>query len=50
MEQVSGEKADIDQEKGRTLEEMSSLVLDITQRIAAKKAQLAPVIKGKHRD
>lgn len=50
MEQVSGEKANIDQEKGRTLEEMSSLVLDITQRIAAKKAQLAPVIKGKLRD
>jgi hypothetical protein len=48
MEQVSEEKANIDQEKGQTLEDMSSLVLELTQRIAAKKAQLAPIIKGKH--
>lgn len=46
--QVSGEKANVDQEKGQTLEEMSSLVLELTQQIATKKAQLAPVIKGKH--
>lgn len=45
MEQVSGEKANIDQKKGQTLEEMSSLVLELTQRIATKKAQLAPIIK-----
>lgn len=48
MEQVSGEKANVDHEKGQTLEEMSSLVLELTQRIATKKAQLAPIIKGKH--
>ncbi|XP_021936046.1 intraflagellar transport protein 81 homolog [Zootermopsis nevadensis] len=45
MEQVSGEKANVDHEKGQTLEEMSSLVLELTQRIATKKAQLAPIIK-----
>lgn len=48
MEQVSGEKANIDQKKAQTLNEMSSLVLELTQRIATKKAQLAPIIKGKH--
>lgn len=48
MEQVSGEKANIDQKKGQTLNEMSSLVLELNQRIATKKAQLAPIIKGKH--
>jgi hypothetical protein len=48
MEQVSGEKASIDQRKGQTLEEMSSLVLELTQRIATKKAQLAPIIKGNY--
>ena len=46
IEEVSGEKASIDHEKGQTLEEMSALVLELTQRIASKKAQLAPVIKG----
>ncbi|XP_067006845.2 intraflagellar transport protein 81 homolog [Anabrus simplex] len=45
MELVSGEKANIDQQKGQTLEEMSTLVLQISQRIASKKAQLAPIIK-----
>jgi intraflagellar transport protein 81 len=45
MEQVSGEKANIDQRKGQTLNEMSSLVLELNQRIATKKAQLAPIIK-----
>ncbi|PSN57775.1 hypothetical protein C0J52_07269 [Blattella germanica] len=45
MEQVSGEKANIDQEKGQTLEEISNLVLELGQRIASKKAQLAPIIK-----
>ncbi|KAJ9594840.1 hypothetical protein L9F63_013877, partial [Diploptera punctata] len=43
--EVSGEKANIDHEKGQTLEEMSALVLELTQRIASKKAQLAPIIK-----
>jgi intraflagellar transport protein 81 len=48
MEQVSGEKANIDQKKGQTLEEMSSLILELSQRIATKKAQLAPIIKGNY--
>ncbi|XP_047108512.1 intraflagellar transport protein 81 homolog isoform X1 [Schistocerca piceifrons] len=45
LEEVSSEKADVDQEKGKTLEEMSSVVVQLTQRIASRKALLAPIIK-----
>nr|CAD7195114.1 unnamed protein product [Timema douglasi] len=45
LEQVSVEKAAVDQEKGKTLEDISSLVQQLSQRIASKKAQLAPIIK-----
>lgn len=46
LEKVSGEKAAIDQEKGKTLAEMSAYVLQLNQSISSRKAQLAPIIKG----
>lgn len=45
LEKVSGEKAAIDQEKGKTLAEMSAYVLQLNQSISSRKAQLAPIIK-----
>jgi intraflagellar transport protein 81 len=46
MEEVSAEKGAVDSAKGATLNEMSAMVLQLNQRIADKKARLAPIIKG----
>ena len=45
LEKVAAEKADIDQQKGKTLEEMSGLVQILTTKIGERKARLAPIIK-----
>lgn len=45
LEKVSSVKAQLDEEKGHTLEEMSTMVRRINARINEKKAHLAPVIK-----
>lgn len=45
MEMVSSEKAEIDERKGQTLEEMSSMVMELNRKIADRKSRLAPIIK-----
>ncbi|XP_063876497.1 intraflagellar transport protein 81 homolog [Scylla paramamosain] len=45
MEKVSSMKATIDIRKGETLEEMSSMVMELNRKIAERKAHLAPIIK-----
>ena len=45
MESVVAAKADLDQQKGRTLEDMSGLVGQLTMKIGERKARLAPIIK-----
>ncbi len=40
------EKATTDEEKGRTLEEMSNLVRILNSKIADKKEILAPLLRG----
>lgn len=47
MEVVSTMKAEVDQRKGQTLEEMSGMVMELNHKIAERKARLAPIIKGK---
>lgn len=45
LEKVSTIKSELDDVKGRTLEDMSDLVRKLNTSIAAKKANLAPIIK-----
>ncbi|XP_054713185.1 intraflagellar transport protein 81 homolog [Uloborus diversus] len=45
LEKVSSLKAELDEKKGQTLEEMSVMVQKLNMKIAEKKARLAPVIK-----
>ncbi|GFU18327.1 intraflagellar transport protein 81 homolog [Trichonephila clavipes] len=45
LEKVSSMKAELDERKGQTLEEMSVMVQKLNIKIAEKKARLAPVIK-----
>ncbi len=45
LENVSTLKSDLDQMKGRTLEDISHMVQQLTRKIAEKKSSLAPVIK-----
>ncbi|XP_035233139.1 intraflagellar transport protein 81 homolog [Stegodyphus dumicola] len=45
LEKVSSIKAELDEKKGQTLEEMSVMVQKLNLKIAEKKARLAPVIK-----
>lgn len=45
IEKVSTLKSELDQQKGKTLEEMSQLVVQLTNSIAEKKSSLAPIIK-----
>jgi len=45
MEKVSTLKSELDEQKGKTLEEMSQLVVQLTNSIAEKKSSLAPIIK-----
>lgn len=47
VEKVSSQKAEIDERKGQTLEEMSGMVMELNHKIAERKARLAPIIKGK---
>ena len=44
LEKVSQRKADIDETKGRTLEDISSVVGEINEKIKKRKHQLAPQI------
>lgn len=44
MEKVSEEESDMDSMKGKTLEEMSSLVMQLSRKVSTKKTQLAPLI------
>ncbi|XP_022702522.1 intraflagellar transport protein 81 homolog isoform X1 [Varroa jacobsoni] len=45
LEQISSLKARLDEQKGVTLEEMSHMVEQLNAHIAAKKTELAPLIK-----
>ena len=45
LENVSTMKSDFDQMKGRTLEDISHMVQQLTNKIANKKSALAPIIK-----
>ena len=45
LEKVATTKADLDEQKGKTLEEMSSLVNQLSLKIGERKARLAPIIK-----
>ena len=45
LEVVSQQKAEVDETKGKTLEEISSVVEEINTKIKSQKAQLAPQIK-----
>ena len=47
LERISDEKANTDEEKGRTLEEMSNLVRILNSKISEKKVLLAPLLRGK---
>ena len=46
LERISDEKANTDEEKGRTLEEMSNLVRVLNSKISEKKVHLAPLLRG----
>ena len=46
LEKVSSEKAGTDEEKGRTLEEMSMMVRQLNSKISEKKVTLAPLLRG----
>lgn len=46
LEKISDEKANTDEEKGRTLEEMSNLVRILNSKISEKKVLLAPLLRG----
>ena len=45
LERVAATKADLDSQKGKTLEDMSGLVNQLTMKISERKARLAPIIK-----
>lgn len=45
LEKVSSRKSELDQQKGRSLDEMSMLVKRLHTKIAGKKAKMAPVLK-----
>ncbi len=45
MEEVSQKKEEFDEEKGKTLEEISKVVTEINQNIKKRKEKLAPQIK-----
>ena len=45
LESVSAIKSELDQMKGRTLEDISQLVQQLTKKISEKKEALAPTIK-----
>ncbi|KAI9560954.1 hypothetical protein GHT06_011910 [Daphnia sinensis] len=45
LERISDEKANTDEEKGRTLEEMSNLVRILNSKISEKKVLLAPLLR-----
>jgi len=45
LEKVSTKKSELDEQKGKTLEEMSQLVVQLTNTITDKKSSLAPIIK-----
>ncbi|XP_071536615.1 intraflagellar transport protein 81 homolog [Panulirus ornatus] len=45
VEKVSSMKAEVDERKGQTLEEMSGMVMELNHKIAERKARLAPIIK-----
>ena len=45
LESVSAMKSELDQMKGRTLEDISHLVQQLTRKIREKKDALAPIIK-----
>ena len=45
LEQVSAAKSDIDEQKGKTLEEISQMVEQLNTRIADKKTSLAPMVR-----
>lgn len=44
LDKISEEKMDFDSLKGKTLEEMSEMVLELSRRISDKKSQLTPLI------
>ncbi|KAF0308527.1 Intraflagellar transport protein 81 [Amphibalanus amphitrite] len=45
LEQASESKASLDEQKGETLNDMSAMVLRLNEKIAQRKAKLAPIIK-----
>ena len=45
LEKVANQKANLDEQKGSTLEDMSGLVHQLTVKIAERKSRLAPIIK-----
>ena len=45
LEKVANQKANLDEQKGSTLEDMSGLVQLLTVKIAERKSRLAPIIK-----
>lgn len=45
LEKVSTVKSDYDDRKGKTLEDMSEMVMRMNRKIAEKKGALAPIIK-----
>ncbi|KAF2366713.1 hypothetical protein FHG87_002527 [Trinorchestia longiramus] len=45
MEAVSSQKGDVDQEKGEALEQISSMVMELNNKIGDRKSRLAPIIK-----
>lgn len=45
LEKISTLKSELDEEKGKTLEDISQMVVQLTNTIAEKKSNLAPVIK-----
>lgn len=47
LEKVSEMKAQVDERKGETLEEMSDMVRELNYKISDRKASLAPLLKGK---
>ena len=49
LEQASESKASLDEQKGEKLNDMSAMVLRLNEKIAQRKAKLAPIIKGQSR-
>ena len=45
LEKVSAVKSELDEKKGKTLEDISDMVQRLTRTIATKKNSLAPIIK-----